>query len=54
MDGPVFKIKNDPRITRVGRVLRKISLDEIPQIINVVKGEMSLVGSRPPILTHSI
>jgi exopolysaccharide biosynthesis polyprenyl glycosylphosphotransferase len=46
-DGPLFKIKADPRITRVGRYLRKWSIDEFPQIINVLKGEMSLVGPRP-------
>lgn len=46
-DGPVFKMKNDPRVTRVGRVIRKLSIDELPQLFNVVKGEMSLVGPRP-------
>lgn len=48
-DGPTFKIKKDPRITRIGRFLRKTSLDEIPQLFNVLKGEMSLIGPRPPI-----
>lgn len=48
-DGPAFKIQNDPRVTRVGRVIRKYSIDELPQLFNVLKGEMSLVGPRPPL-----
>ncbi|MDI6711722.1 MAG: sugar transferase [Anaerosomatales bacterium] len=48
-DGPLFKIKDDPRVTRVGKVLRRYSIDEFPQLINVLKGEMSLVGPRPPL-----
>ncbi len=47
MDGPVFKMKNDPRITRVGRFIRKYSIDEIPQLFNVLIGNMSIVGPRP-------
>lgn len=46
-DGPVFKMKDDPRVTRVGRIIRKLSIDELPQLFNVLKGEMSLVGPRP-------
>lgn len=49
MDGPVFKIKDDPRITRVGKFIRKCSIDELPQLFNVFLGNMSLVGPRPPL-----
>ena len=47
MDGPAFKIKDDPRIRKVGRFIRKSSIDELPQLINVLRGEMSIVGPRP-------
>jgi len=49
LDGPVFKIKNDPRCTPIGRIMRKFSLDELPQLINIIKGDMSFVGPRPPL-----
>ena len=49
MDGPVFKIKEDPRMTRFGRFIRKTSIDELPQLINIIWGDMSLVGPRPPL-----
>ncbi|MCB8974383.1 MAG: sugar transferase [Ardenticatenaceae bacterium] len=48
-DGPVFKMKNDPRITSVGRIIRKLSIDELPQLWNVLRGDMSLVGPPPPL-----
>lgn len=48
--GPTFKMKDDPRVTRVGRFIRKTSLDELPQIFNIIKGDMSFIGPRPPML----
>jgi len=51
-DGPVFKISKDPRVTKVGRAIRKKSIDELPQLINILKGEMSIVGPRPPLLNE--
>ena len=49
MEGPAFKMKDDPRITRVGRFIRKSSIDELPQLWNILKGDMSIVGPRPPL-----
>lgn len=48
-DGPVFKITNDPRITKVGKFIRRYSIDELPQLINIIKGDMSIIGPRPPL-----
>lgn len=53
-DGPAFKMKDDPRVTKVGKVLRKTGLDELPQLFNVLKGEMSLIGPRPPLPEETI
>ena len=47
MDGPAFKMRNDPRVTKVGRFIRRTSIDELPQLVNIIKGEMSIVGPRP-------
>lgn len=49
MNGPAFKMKNDPRITRFGRIIRKACIDELPQLLNILKGDMSFVGPRPPL-----
>ncbi len=51
-DGPVFKITNDPRVTKIGSFMRKTCIDELPQLINILKGEMSIVGPRPPLVSE--
>jgi exopolysaccharide biosynthesis polyprenyl glycosylphosphotransferase len=51
-DGPIFKMRHDPRVTRVGKWLRRTSLDELPQVFNILKGEMSWVGPRPPLISE--
>lgn len=54
VDGPVFKIKDDPRVTKIGKFLRKTGLDELPQLFNIIKGEMSLIGPRPPLQSETL
>lgn len=50
MEGPAFKIEDDPRITKIGKFIRKTSIDELPQLVNIIKGEMSIIGPRPPLV----
>jgi exopolysaccharide biosynthesis polyprenyl glycosylphosphotransferase len=51
--GPIFKISKDPRITKIGRIIRKLSIDELPQLINIIRGEMTIVGPRPPLINEA-
>ncbi len=51
-NGPIFKISNDPRVTKIGRIIRKLSIDELPQFINIIRGEMTIVGPRPPLINE--
>ena len=51
-DGPAFKMDNDPRITKVGSFIRRTSIDELPQLFNILKGEMTFVGPRPPLVSE--
>lgn len=53
-DGPVFKMKDDPRVTKIGHFIRKHSIDELPQLINIIKGDMSIVGPRPPLPREAV
>ena len=53
MSGPMFKMKEDPRVTKVGKFIRKTSIDELPQLINILRGDMSIVGPRPHMLKHT-
>lgn len=53
-DGPIFKISNDPRVTKVGRFIRMSSIDELPQLLNILRGDMTVVGPRPPLVNEAI
>lgn len=53
-DGPIFKISNDPRVTKVGKFIRMSSIDELPQLINILRGDMTIVGPRPPLISEAV